>query len=211
MDAEGLISKWVTAISVAPHTEEVAGSVVDALLQIAANDHLRPSIPADLWLWLNERPSLSPACNGLLRRCDGGVIRAVRGLNNIRVLASYLILVWSEWKHIGDGDGFAEMQMSVREDFGKVGMGCHRAELIQRLDYVLDELDRLSLHFDRLEAEKLWDDKLGRYSAGMKDQYGKLKRILQQVDQEATEMLNCMPPSFISLSMVILIDCTESH
>ena len=31
-DAEDLFSKWVTAISAAPCTEEVAGSVVGALL-----------------------------------------------------------------------------------------------------------------------------------------------------------------------------------
>jgi hypothetical protein len=69
VDAEDLISKWVAAVSVAPHTEEVAGSVVDTLLQIAANGDLRPSIPADVWLWLNERPSLH-AC--LQRPLIGG-------------------------------------------------------------------------------------------------------------------------------------------
>jgi len=46
------------------------------------------------------------------------------------------------------------MQVSVREDFKGIEMGCHRAELIQRLDYVLGELDRQSLHSDnRLEDE----------------------------------------------------------
>ena len=49
-DAQDLISKWVEAISVAPHTEEVVQSVVDTLLQIAVNPHLRPPIPADVWL-----------------------------------------------------------------------------------------------------------------------------------------------------------------
>ena len=48
-DAQDLIFKWVAGISVVPHTEELAESVVDTLLQIAANPHLRPSIPADIF------------------------------------------------------------------------------------------------------------------------------------------------------------------
>jgi len=66
VDVEDLISKWVTAIPTAPYTEEVAGSVIGALLQIAANRRSRLFIPADLWLWLNERPFLPPTYNSLL-------------------------------------------------------------------------------------------------------------------------------------------------
>ena len=200
-DAKDLISKWMEAISEVSRTEEVAGSVVDALLQIAANRHLRPSIPADLWLWLNERPSLPPACSGLSWGCDREIVRAVRGLENIGVLTSYLILIWSKWEPLDYGGGFAEMRASVREDFKGTGTGCHRVELIRRLDYILGELDRLSQDSDVCpEDEKLWHDKLGDYSEDMMDRYGELKGILQEVDQEATETPNRMPPSFISLS-----------
>jgi len=87
-DAEDLISKWMEAISEVSRTEEVAGSVVDALLQIAAHPHLRPFIPADLWLWLNKRPSLPPACGGLSRGCDCEIRRTRRtgacGSNSVR-------------------------------------------------------------------------------------------------------------------------------
>ena len=201
-DAEDPISKWMEAISEVSRTEEVAGSVVDALLQIAANRHLRPSIPADLWLWLNERPSLPPVCSGLWWGYDCEIVRTVRALKDIGVLTSYLILIWSEWGPLEYEDGFAEMQMSVREDFKGIEMGCHRAELIRRLDYILGELDRLSRRLDvRSETENLWYEHLGRYWAeGMKDRYGELKRILQEVDQEATETPNRMPPCFIFLS-----------
>jgi len=99
------------------------------------------------------------------------------------------------------------MQVSVREDFKTIEMGCHRAGLIQRLDYILDELDRLSLHSDdRLEDEALWKFHWRRLSEGMKDRYGELKRILQEVDQEATEKLNRMPFSFIFLSLLTPMD-----
>ena len=97
--------------------------------------------------------------------------------------------------------------MSVREDFKGIEMGCHREELIQWLDYTLGELDRLSRHLDvRSEAENLWHKKFGNRSEGMKNRYGELKRILQEVDQEATEILNRMSPSFISLGLLTFTD-----
>jgi hypothetical protein len=191
-DAQDLISKWEVAISVAPHTEEVGGSVVDTLLQIAANHDLRPSIPADAWLWFNERPSLPPSRRGLLSGSDGDIVRTVRALNDIGVLTSYLITIWSEWERL-NSDGFAEMRMSVREDFNGVGNDQHQAELIQRLDHVLGELDRRSGRLDvNLEDDKLWHEKLGHCLEDMKDEYGELKRILQEVDQETSEMLSSM-------------------
>ena len=186
VDAEDLISKWAAAISVVPYTEEVAESVVDTLLRIAANRDLQPFIPPDVWLWLNERPSLPPACQGLLSGSDCGVVRTVRGLNYIEVLTPCLILVWSERKSL-DPDGFGEIRTTVREDFGGIGMGYHRAELIQRLDRILGELDQGS----------------GSYPQAVKDQYGELKRILQEVDEKA---LDGMPHSFTFPSLLILMD-----
>ena len=55
---------WVSTISAAPHTEEVAQSTVDTLLQVVTNPNLRQSIPANVWLCFNRRPSLLPACRG---------------------------------------------------------------------------------------------------------------------------------------------------
>jgi len=206
-DAQDLISKLVAGISLVPHTEELAESVVDTLLQIAANPHLRPSIPAGLWLRLNERRSLPPICKGRRLGDNRDTVRTVRGLNDIGILTSYLIMIWSEWKPL-DGDGFVEMRTSVREDFDGVGSnGHHRAELIQRLDYILGELDRRSGGPDaNLGDDKLWRDEVERHSPVMKDQYGELKRILQEVDQEATGTPNRMPPSFIFLSLLTLVD-----
>jgi hypothetical protein len=40
----------------------------------------------------------------------------------------------------------------------------------------------------------------------MKDQYGQLKGMLQEMDREATEILNRMLHNFISLGPLILID-----
>jgi len=208
-EAENLVSKWVEAISEVSRTERVAGSVVDVLLQMAAHPRLLPFIPADLWLWLNKRPSLPPPCSGPSSRYDYGIVQTVRGLKDIGVLTSYLILIWSEWRYFSSRDrGFEEMRVSVREDFKGIEMGWHRAELIQRLDYILGELDRLSRHLDiRSEAEKLWYERFGNFlGEDMKDQYRGFKRILQEVDQEATEILNRMLHSFIFLSLLTLMD-----
>jgi hypothetical protein len=207
-DAEYVISKWSTAISVALHVKEVAGSVVDTLLQIAANPQLRPLIPADFWLWLNERPSLPPFCRGRWSGGDRDVVRTIRALNDVRILTSYLILVWSEWEYFYP-DALSEMRASIREDFNGIGMGSHRAELIQRLDYILGELDRQpEFFYDSLE-EMLWYQEVGHRLPAIKDEYGRLKRILQEVDEEATEILNRMLHNFIFLSLLTLIYTTQ--
>ena len=99
---------------------------------------------------------MPPAYNSFSWGGDGDVVWTVRVLSDIGLLTSYLILVWSEWELLSLRSGFYEMQVSVREDFEGIEMGCHRAEPIQRLDYILGELDRLSQHLDvRSEAENL--------------------------------------------------------
>jgi hypothetical protein len=198
-DSQGMVSKWVAATSVVPHTEEVARSVVDTLMQLAHNRNLRQLIPAHVWLWLNERPSLPPVYK---RRWLGGnrdTVWTIRALNDVGILTSYLILTWSEWESL-DSDRFAEMRMSVREDFNGIGMGCHRVELIQRLDYILGELDRRSRRLDaNLEDDELWHEELGPRSETMQDEYGQLKRILQEVEART-------PHSFIFPSLLTLMD-----
>ena len=202
---QDLISEWVAAVSVAPRTEEVARSVVITLLQIAAHDDLWLSIPADVWLWFNERPSLPPP-DSLDRRWKSNrrIVRTIRGLNDASVLTSYLIMIWTDLDIVYDDD-YPEMRASVREDFKGIDKGCYRAELIQRLDYVLGELDWRSGRFDI--DNNLWCYKVGgRHLPNMKDEYEELRMILQEADQEATGILNCMPHRFIFLGLLTLMD-----
>jgi len=205
VDAQGLISRWTAGISVARHTEEVAGSVIDTLLQIAANPHLRPFIPTDAWSWLNDRPSLPPTCRGLSSGCDRDIVRTIRTLNDTGILTSYLITIWSEWKLL-DYEDFVEMQISVREEFKGIGAGCHRAELIQRLDSIVDELYRRSRNPDVTPEDELWRGKVGPSSRVMKSRYREFKRVLQEMDLKATQLLNRMPSSFILLGLLTLMD-----
>jgi hypothetical protein len=102
-DREGLVQLWVTAVSTVPDTEEVASSVVDTLLQIASQHDLLQHIPTNIWLWLTKRPHLPPICLGRNVGTYAHVVKAVQALQDVEVLKSYLILVWSEWSHFSPG------------------------------------------------------------------------------------------------------------
>ena len=148
-----LVQRWATAASVVPYTEEVGQSVVDVLLQIASVDRrLVLGLPASIWSWLTKRPPLPPICMGYHVGTQRHVVEAVRKLKNVEVLKSYFLLVWSEWNNLRDDRGFDEMRVSIREDFGGIGMAHHRAELIQRLDHVLGQLDQELEHPEKLGA-----------------------------------------------------------
>ena len=206
MAAQDFVPEWVAAISAALPTEDVVGSVVDMLLQLAADPHLQSSIPADVWSWLNERPSLPSVCRGRYLGSGRDTVRTARAPDDIGILTSYLILVWSEWEPL-DREGFTEMRISIRQDFSGVGNGYYRAELLQRLDYILGKLDRLSGRLDvRLGDEKLWYGILWHHSNNMESRYGVLKRVVQEVDQKTTGILNCMPPNLIFLDLLTLMD-----
>ena len=184
-DKEGLVQRWVAATSAATYTEEVGQSVVDMLLQIASEDKLVPYIPADLWSWLTKRPSLPPICRGRFLGTRGSIVEVVRALKDTEVLKSYLLLVWSEWDYLYDG-GFYKMCTSIREDFGRNGMGHHRVDLIQRLDHVLEQIDHGPEHPAQRDF-RMW---------GKKDQYQKLRETLLEINIEAiarTPHLTIMP------------------
>jgi len=170
-----LVQQWVTATSAVPYTEEVAQSVVNTLLWIASLRRISPHITTDVWSWLKRRPQLPPVCWGRRFGTSPEVIKAVRGLKDIEVLKSYLLLVWSEWDILYDV--FWEMRALIQEDFCGIGMGCHRADLIQRLDDVLWQLDQI------LEYLKQDDPGFDEHSLqSMMRQYQKLREILLEIN-----------------------------
>ena len=184
-DEQDLVQQWVKMVSVAPHTEELAQGAVDTLLQIASNPDLLQHITPEAWSLLTLLPSLPSSCWGRVRGTQPHVVEAVRALKDIEVLKSYFLLVWSEWSHLYD-DGLEEMCTSIPKDFGGIGMGQHRADLIQRLDYVLGQLDRgpgyLAQHHPDLRREDNVQE--------MKDQYQRLRGILLGAN---TEAISCTP------------------
>ena len=185
---QSTVARWAAAALASPCSEGVGQSVVDAVLQIARNETLQPHIPIEIWAWLKRTPCLPPVCWG---RCFGttpDVVHHIRGLGDIEILKSYFLLVWSEWDIIF-GSGLPEMEIIIREDFDGIGTWRHREELVERLDYVLGQLDRgleyLEQHKPRIRE---------RYIQSAKRQYGELKEVLLEVDKEAMETLSRTPP-----------------
>ena len=178
-----LFQHWEVATSTIPHTEEVAQNEVDALLQFAYEGDLMPHITVDMWSWLRTRPSLPPVCQGRELGTDMDIVKAIQGLKDIEVLKSYLLMVWSEWGPLWE-EGFNEICASICGDFGEVGIGHHRADLIQRLDHILGELDR------GLEYLQQYNPDLNRgHVWKMEHQYGNLMNILLEMNVRA---ISCM-------------------
>ena len=174
-----MVQWWVATASVAPYSEEVTQSVVDALLQIASAHELVQYIPVNLWSRLTDWPSLPPICWGRYAGTHAHVVEAVRALKDAEVLKSYLILVWSEWDMLSAG-GFDEMRTLIEEDFSGTGMGHHRADLIQRLDHVLWQSDR-GLEYLRQHSPQFDEDDVRI----RKDEYGKLRDASLETNTEA--------------------------
>ena len=135
---EKTVARWAAAVSAVPYTKEVGQSVVDALLQIAHIDSLRPHIPIDAWAWLKKSTFLLPLSEGRLKGNKKAVVHHVRGLGNIEICKSYFLLAWSELGFLDDSC-FAGMQVSIREDFSGIGMRRHRKDLIEQLEQRLED------------------------------------------------------------------------
>ena len=189
-DFRDLVQAWVATASTIPKEKELAPSVVDALLQIASSDLLPPGNHGDVWSWLTLRPSLPPICKGRYWGRHPDVMQQVRGLKDIEILKSYLLVVWSEWDFLWDLSTTCEC---IREEFSGVEANSHRAELVQRLDEVIEELDK--------GLEYLQRDRPGLREGGLqrrKGQYEELRRILKEIP-EAPEIPTCMSSRFIDL------------
>ena len=111
-------------------------------------------------------------------------VRQVRALGDAEVLRSYLLLIWSlaffiDYKH----EDFAEMQVSIREEFSGIGIRRHREDLIECLNQILKELEQ------RRET--------------VVEEYRELKRLLLEVDGGAETTLTRTPPWLIHSGLLI--------
>ena len=172
---------WVVAASVVPKEEEFAPSVVATVLEIVYHKRLPPHLFGDARPWLELRPLLPPLYSGRNVGRHQEMVRGVRDLGDIEILKYYLLLVWSEWDY-SFSDGYPEMQVSIRRDFSGIEMKSHRADLLQRLDYILAELDRPLQHFQR---EVLFTNR--RILRQNKDRYRELRETLLEVERAALE------------------------
>ena len=182
-DDEHFVQLWAAGTSTIPYTNEVVRSVADTLLQISSNPSLQPQIPVDMWMWLNQRPSLPPVCTGRYWGRSHGVFQTVRSLGDAGTLTSYLILVWSEWEYLED-ESLLEMYALLREDFGGTWVERHRTDLLQHLDHVLAQLD-LGLECLQQYDPRINEDDIRR----RKGQYMELKEVLLEVERGAIDEL----------------------
>ena len=184
---------WAAAASTVPRVEGVAPSVVDTLLQVASSGLLPPDLRSDTWSWLTLRPSLPPVCKGREVGSHPRVVQMVRNLKDIEILKSYLLLIWSEWDS-PRYDGYDSMLTSILEEFSGIGMNSHRTDLLQRLDHVLEQLDKGLDHF-RQHGLDLTDFHL----VSRKSRYGGLKRKLLEVDRALSEDPTSAPSRLTTL------------
>ena len=189
---QGLVQAWMATASAIPKEKEVAPSVVNVLLQIAYSDLLPPGNHDDAWSWLTLRPSLPPVCRGRYQGSHLRVMQQVRGLKDIEILKSYLLIIWSEWDSI-QGSGFRMIRECIREEFSRVEANSHRAELVQRLDEIIGELDK-GLEYLRHDRPDLEEEDLRE----RKRQYKELRKILKEIP-EVLEIPTCMSPRSINL------------
>jgi hypothetical protein len=88
-----------------------------------------------------EEAAISPTCvPGTIVGSSSETLFAMSEDLETSKSSSHTFFVWSEWDCLYDS-GLDEMQASIREDFGGIGMGHHREDLIKRLDHVLGQLD----------------------------------------------------------------------
>ena len=175
---EHTVARWAAAVLAVPYTEEIGRPAVDGLLHIASIDSLRTHIPIDLWAWLKKSPSLPPVFWGEFATGKEAVVRHVRQLGDIEILKSYFLLIWSE-RNVRSPLGLEEMQISIREDFGGIEMKHHREDLMQRLDYVLGQLERGSEYIRKVRPGiNIYDVHRA------KTDYRTLKEILLEVERE---------------------------
>ena len=181
---EKAVIRWAAAVSAVEYTEEVGQSVIATLLQIACIDSLRPHIPIGIWAWLKKRPSLPPNYSERSPEMTTDALRGVRALGDVEILKSYLCLVWTEWDCPWLRD-FSEMSISIREDLGGIGMGCHREDLIKRLDHILERLDHGLAHPELRMRVTLGGGDIQQ----SRERFGELREVVLDVDREAMEIL----------------------
>jgi len=168
---------WISAADDLEDTEGVCQAVVDVLLQMAFFHSVRAHISPKAWSWLNKRPALPPRCRGrLLCSIGSNVLPAVRARNDLELLASYLITMWSEWDCAGEW-AFEGMCQALLEEFRGDGdeVREHRLALLGRLNSVLGELGR------GLAYLRGWNPDMqpGELEV-IRKRYRELKRILLQ-------------------------------
>ncbi|KAF9646406.1 hypothetical protein BDM02DRAFT_3036617 [Thelephora ganbajun] len=107
---------------------------------MARSNELLPHVPVIAWDLLKNRPVFHDSCWGLKWRARYRAAEMVQEFRDIGLIASYLFVVWSEWADL-DETNCSTMMALIREEPCGIEVVGYRADPIQRLDYVLSQLD----------------------------------------------------------------------
>jgi len=160
-----MMQLWMKAASAVPYTDDVCGSVVVGLLNMASSDELSSHIPLVFWNWLNKRPILPSECVAFLPSVTESVVQTIHRLGGVELIASYLHIIWSEERVPWAQDVMGRL---IREGLGGIEAAGYRTDLIRRLDHVLDQ---------------------GQGEWWAKKEYEELRRELLEVDKKAMKIL----------------------
>ena len=174
---EDAVAGWAAAVSTVPDTEEVVRSVVGTLMQITNVDSLRPHIPVEIWRWIKKWQSLPLADWGRFYKATPDAVSYVRGLEDLEIIKLY-IHAWLVW-YFPSTDALDEVEISIGEDFGGIGMWGHREDILNWLDYVL-------------EIMRAEEDDLAHSSQRLR-RCGRLKEVVLDIDEEATKTIARKP------------------
>lgn len=203
------VVRWAAAALAVPYTEEVGQNVVDVLLKLAHYDSLRLHIPVAIWRWLKKHPALPPPYNRPDIGTTSNTVCYVRGLGDIELFKSYLLLAWSDRNNVG---GLNEMEDSFKEEFGGIRMWRHHQDLIEQLDHVLGPLDQW---VQRLEMEPRPSSCMRQPDkdpiASSRDNYKRLKKALQNVETEAMQVLIHTLPGLCALNGLLISMDADTH
>ena len=154
-----------------------------------------------------------------LQRPEGtgeDITHQVRTLGDIEILKSHLILALSGGSPIrSSSEGLSEMLMSIWEDFSRVGVGCHRDDLIKKLA----EIESPNWYWRDLGGNHInWDGNVridwdgnrmnwdGSHINWALERCRELKRVLLEVD-----ILTSTPLTVTHFSLLTSLTCTGSH
>ena len=179
---KGDVIRWAAAASAVPYTEEVGQDIVSALLQISMYDTLRPHIPIEIWTRLKNHSILPPLNQGRDIPISSNTLRYIRGLRNIEILKSFLILAWSQ-----DTTIYPKIYVKdLLKDFCGIGMWGHRKDLIERLEHVLTSRNRRG----------------GYIGHRMTTEYERLQRLKSVLLEVETEAMNTLTRMLFKLSFL---------
>ena len=191
-DVDVMMRLWMTAASGLPDTPDVYQSVVGVLLQMAYKDELRPHIPVVAWEWLKRRRILRLIISVPGRGIPKGFFQTVQALRDIGLIASYLFVIWSEWNFLTYGD-CEEMRHLIREELNGIHAVGYRADLIQRLEFVLSQFDRGREYSCapnlRVDEQSFW---------WARQQYEGFRRDLLELEEEVTMIMSGTLPRVIT-------------